>query len=92
MVQEYEATRDAVVEELRPLRRWGENRRSPNADESQRAVEPRRLEAELREVRQRFRRERQEIERELGEAPAALERVEEHEAQVEELVAELSTR
>lgn len=42
LVVEYEAMRDAIVEELRPLRRWVANRQSPNAAEGQRAVEQRR--------------------------------------------------
>ena len=91
LVQEYELTRDAVIEELRPLRRWVENRQTPVMDDRERVAEQRRLEEELREVRRRFRRERQELERELVEARDELARVEEADAQVVELVEELST-
>lgn len=58
LVQEYELTRDAVIEELRPFRRWVENRQTPIVDDRERVAEQRRLEEELREVRRRFRRER----------------------------------
>lgn len=86
LVQEYEATRDAIVEELRPLRRWVENRQQPVMDDRGRVEEQRRLEADLREARQRFRQERQELDREIAEVRDALRRLEESEEQVQEFL------
>lgn len=86
LVQEYEATREAIVEELRPLRRWVDNRKQPVMDDTGRVEERHRLEADLREARQRFRRERQELDREIAEVRNALRRLEESEAQVRELL------
>ena len=88
VTDEYEAARDRLVEDLRPLRRRVENRERSAVDSS--AVNRRRdLEGELREVRMRFRRERQELERELVDVREELDRVCEADMRVEELLSEL---
>jgi DNA repair exonuclease SbcCD ATPase subunit len=88
VTDEYEAARDRLVEDLRPLRRRVENRERSAVDSS--AVNRRRdLEGELREVRSRFRRERQELERELVDAREVLDRVCEADMRVEKLMEEI---
>ena len=89
VTDEYEAARDRLVEDLRPLRRRVENRERSAVDSS--AVNRRRdLEGELREVRSRFRRERQELERELVDTREELDRVCEADVRVEELLEGMS--
>ena len=85
VTDEYEAARDRLVEDLRPLRRRVENRERSATDSS--AVNRRRnLEGE---VRTRFQRERQELERELVDVREELDRVCEADMRVEELLSEL---